>query len=235
MRKQIFAILLILAMLLCGCSRTATDSQKDSTESTAEITEETLESENSLFSSESNPMEVPEESTVSETEEVQPITPETLPDVPEQTVTQVQTTPPAAESPAEEAAKPVVPEQPQETQKPAEAEPQPVPEAPEETKPKAAYDFEFDMEAIKADCIAIGNGMGLHLDTSLTPSNATWWNPVTASQSNQGTTLKQSLESYIKFHTVENLGSYGIDEITDFNIYYEARGNGVYSVYFLFA
>ena len=104
------------------------------------------------------------------------------------------------------------------------------------------YDFtekliedEFDMEAIKADCIDIGKGMGLHLDTSLTPSNATWWNPVTASQSNQGTKLKQDLESYIKFHTVENLGSYGIDEITDFNIYYEARGNGVYSVYFLFA
>jgi len=109
------------------------------------------------------------------------------------------------------------------------------PEAPEETKPKSAYDFEFDMEAIKADCIDIGKGMGLHLDTSLTPSNATWWNPVTASQSNQGTKLKQDLESYIKFHTVENLGSYGIDEITDFNIYYEARGNGVYSVYFLFA
>ena len=95
--------------------------------------------------------------------------------------------------------------------------------------------FEFDMEAIKADCIDIGKGMGLHLDTSLTPSNATWWNPVTASQSNQGTKLKQDLESYIKFHTVENLGSYGIDEVTDFNIYYEARGNGVYSVYFLFA
>lgn len=91
------------------------------------------------------------------------------------------------------------------------------------------------MEAIKADCIDIGKGMGLHLDTSLTPSNATWWNPVTASQSNQGTKLKQDLESYIKFHTVENLGSYGIDEITDFNIYYKARGNGVYSVYFLFA
>ena len=50
-----------------------------------------------------------------------------------------------------------------------------------------------------------------------------------------GLYLKQDLESYIKFHTVENLGSYGIDEITDFNIYYEARGNGVYSVYFLFA
>lgn len=120
--------------------------------------------------------------------------PETLPDVPEQTVSQVQTAPSATESPAEETRKPVAPEKPQEIPKPAETEPQPAPEAPEETKPKSAYDFEFDMEAIKADCIDIGKGMGLHLDTSLTPSNATWWNPVTASQSNQGTKLKQREE-----------------------------------------
>ncbi len=91
------------------------------------------------------------------------------------------------------------------------------------------------MEAIKADCISIGQSMGLCLDTSLTPSNASWWNPVTASRSNQGETLKQSLESYIKFHTAENLSAYGIDEISDFNICCEARGNGEYLVYFLFA
>lgn len=235
MRRKIFAVLLVLTTLLCGCSRNAIENQTDSTESTAEITAETLESESSLFSSESNQTEAPKESTALETEKAQPTMPETLPDVPEQTVSQVQTAPSATESPAEETRKPVAPEKPQEIPKPAETEPQPAPEAPEETKPKSAYDFEFDMEAIKADCIDIGKGMGLHLDTSLTPSNATWWNPVTASQSNQGTKLKQDLESYIKFHTVENLGSYGIDEITDFNIYYEARGNGVYSVYFLFA
>ena len=227
--------MLVLTTLLCGCSRNAIESQTDSTESTAEITAETLESESSLFSSESNQTEAPKESTALETEKAQPTMPETLPDVPEQTVSQVQTAPSATESPADETRKPVAPEKPQEIPKPTETEPQPAPEAPEETKPKSAYDFEFDMEAIKADCIDIGKGMGLHLDTSLTPSNATWWNPVTASQSNQGTKLKQDLESYIKFHTVENLGSYGIDEITDFNIYYEARGNGVYSVYFLFA
>ena len=63
---------------------------------------------------------------------------------------------------------------------------------------KTAYDFEFDMEAIKADCIGVGQSMGLRLDTSLTPSNASWWNPVTASRSNQGEALKQSLERYIK-------------------------------------
>lgn len=106
---------------------------------------------------------------------------------------------------------------------------------PEDTKPKTAYDYEFDIEAVKADCIGIGLDMGLALDSSLTPSNSTWWKPVTASQNNQGEALKQSLERYITFHTVENLGAYGIDEITAFNIYCEARGNGSYSIYFLFA
>ena len=97
------------------------------------------------------------------------------------------------------------------------------------------YDYEIDIEAVKADCISIGLGMGLALDSSLTPSNSTWWNPVTASQNNQGEALKRSLERYITFHTVENLGAYGIDEITVFNICCEARGNGSYSIYFLFA
>ena len=106
---------------------------------------------------------------------------------------------------------------------------------PQEEQPKTAYDFEFDMESIKADCIGIGRSMGLTLDASLTPSNATYWNPVAATQNNQGAALKRNLESYIKFHTPENLGSYGMDEITDFNIYYEARGNGECLIYFLFA
>ena len=120
------------------------------------------------------------------------------------------------------------------TETPPPAPPQPT-AAPEETKPKTAYDYAFDIEAIKADCIGIGQSMGLSLDSSLTPDNAAWWNPVTASQSCQGEALKQSLESYITFHTAANLGSYGMDEITDFNIYCEARGNGEYLIYFLFA
>lgn len=105
----------------------------------------------------------------------------------------------------------------------------------EETKPKTAYDAPFDIEAIKADCIEIGREMGLALDNSLTPDNAAWWNPVTASQSNQGEALKQNLANYITFHTADNLGAYGMDEITNFYIYCEARGNGEYSIYFLFA
>ena len=123
-------------------------------------------------------------------------------------------------------------EKPEKTEPPAEIPPQTVPE---DTKPKTAYDYEFDIETVKENCIGIGLGMGLALDSSFTPSNSTWWKPITASQNNQGEALKQSLERYITFHTVENLGAYGIDKITAFNIYCEARGNGSYSIYFLFA
>ena len=161
------------------------------------------------------------------------------------------TQPRAAETPQpEKPAQPQPTEQPrpQEAKPPATPEPDPTPEpaqepsvetapqpTPEESQPKSAYDYEFDIEAIKADCIAIGQGMGLTVDSSLTPGNATWWNPITASQGNQGTALKRSLESYITFHTAANLSAYGMDEITSFNIYCEARGNGSYSIYFLFA
>lgn len=53
-------------------------------------------------------------------------------------------------------------------------------EPPMETQPKTAYDYEFDINAIRADCIVIGQSMGYTLNTSLNPQNATWWNPVTA-------------------------------------------------------
>lgn len=108
-------------------------------------------------------------------------------------------------------------------------------EPPVEPQPKTAYDYEFDIDAIRADCIAIGQSMGYTLNTSLTPQNATWWNPVTASESKQGSTLRSSLEQYIRFHTVANLGAYGLDEITEFNICCEARSGGAYAIYFVFA
>lgn len=76
--------------------------------------------------------------------------------------------------------------------------------------------------------------MGYTLNTSLTPQNATWWNPVTASKTNQGDTLQTFLERYIRFHTGSYLGAYGLDEITEFNIYCEANGDG-YTIYFVFA
>ena len=148
----------------------------------------------------------------SASQELSPIAPETEPVFTNPPETQPESEPPVETSPVSEL----------ET------------EAPPETEPKTAYDYPFDMDAIRSDCIGIGQGMGLALDGSLTPGNAAWWNPVTASQSNQGTGLKQSLRSYVSFHTPGNLASYGMDEITVFNIYCEPRGNGEYSVYFLF-
>lgn len=234
MRKQIFAVLLALMMTLCGCSNTAIPPTALDTESASEIAD--TESESSSFPSES---ELPEPT--ASTEVTQSTT------APEETAAPPQATTESKEMAAQSAeiketyapenkpanSEPSVPtEMPQETQTPTEA---PKPPATEEAKPKSAYDYEFNIDAIKSDCIGIGQGMGLHLDSSLTSSNATWWNPVTASKSNQGEALKRNLESYIKFHTVENLGSYGLDEITDFNIYCEAKGNGAYAIYFLFA
>lgn len=128
-----------------------------------------------------------------------------------------------SENPKEtEPSKPSEPPAPSETEKPV------------ESQPKTAYDYPFDIDTIRADCIAIGQSMGLTLDTSLTPENANWWNPVTASETSQGSSLKNYLEQYIRFHTIDNLSPYGLDEIIYFNIYCESRGNGVYSIYFLF-
>ena len=123
------------------------------------------------------------------------------------------------------------------TEPPATTEP-PIPaetEPPVDPQPKAAYDYVFDINAIRADCIAIGQSMGYTLNTSLTPENATWWNPVTASESNRSSSLKSALEQYIRFHTVANLSAYGMDEITEFNICCESRGGGSYAIYFVFA
>lgn len=244
MRKQIFAALIVLLMLLTGCSEVSTvpDDMNELVSETERAAD--TEAASSPFSSESMESDAPEEAespdptvapeTAAETEppKEQGKPKDTAPATADPTESQ---TPPASEETAT-TPQPAVSEKSKETPKPAEATPESAPQpTPKETKPKSAYDFEFDIDTIKADCISIGRGMGLSVDSSLTPSNAAWWNPVTASQSSQGTSLKQSLESYIQFHTVENLGAYGIDAITSFNIYCEARGNGVYAIYFLFA
>ena len=223
MRKSIFTAFLVLIMLLSGCADVSTAPTRNveselvtETEAAAEV-----ESTKSIYSSESNESKAPETSAALETAakvtEREPVQSETVKQT--EAVKQIEAETPVTKPTTENNNPP-----------PAEA---PTQAASENTK--TAYDFEFDMVAIKADCISIGQSMGLRLDTSLTPSNASWWNPVTASRSNQGEALKQSLESYIKFHTAENLSAYGIDEISDFNICCEARGNGEYLIYFLFA
>lgn len=251
MKKRMIAGMMLLVLTISGCSAVST-----APTTINELAEETraeaeTESTDSILPSESEKADAPVESKSPEKTE----SPESAA-APEETASQpiAEEAPkapdPAAavssesKQPATEAT-PAPTEQPQTaqqesqaTQPPTETPPPAPPQptaAPEETKPKTAYDYEFDIAAIKADCIGIGQSMGLSLDSSLTPDNAAWWNPVTASQSCQGEALKQNLESYITFHTAANLGSYGMDEITDFNIYCEARGNGEYLIYFLFA
>ena len=152
-------------------------------------------------------------------------------DPPTETEQPKPTEPPAPPAPTErQPTEPPAPTEPP-TEPPAPVETEP----PVETQPKTAYDYEFDINAIRSDCIVIGQGMGYTLNTSLSPQNATWWNPVTASESNQGNGLRSRLEQYIRFHTVENLSAYGLDEITEFNICCESIGGGSYAIYFVFA
>lgn len=243
--------MMLLVLTVSGCSAVST-----APTTINELAEETraeveTESTDSVFPSESEKADAPVESkapeetespesaAAPETAASQPIA-EEAPKAPEPaaSVSSESNQPAAEATPAPTEQPQTAQQEPQATQPTTETPPPAPPQptaAPEETKPKTAYDYEFDIAAIKADCIGIGQSMGLNLDSSLTPDNAAWWNPVTASQSCQGEALKQSLESYITFHTAANLGSYGMDEITDFNIYCEARGNGEYLIYFLFA
>lgn len=251
MKKRMIAGMMLLVLTISGCSAVST-----APTTINELAEETraeaeTESTDSILPSESEKADAPVESKAPEETESpesaaapeetasQPIA-EEAPKVPDPAaaVSSESKQPAAEATPAPTEQPQTAQQEPQETQPTTETPPPAPPQptaAPEETKPKTAYDYEFDIAAIKADCIGIGQSMGLSLDSSLTPDNAAWWNPVTASQSCQGEALKQSLESYITFHTAANLGSYGMDEITDFNIYCEARGNGEYLIYFLFA
>lgn len=251
MKKRMIAGMVLLVLTISGCSAVST-----APTTINELAEETraeaeTESTDNILPSESEKADAPVESKAPEETESpqsaaapeetasQPIAEEApkAPD-PAAAVSSESKQPAAEATPASTEQPQTAQQEPQATQTPTETPPPAPPQptaAPEETKPKTAYDYAFDIEAIKADCIGIGQSMGLSLDSSLTPDNAAWWNPVTASQSCQGEALKQSLESYITFHTAANLGSYGMDEITDFNIYCEARGNGEYLIYFLFA
>ena len=251
MKKRIIAGMMLLVLTISGCSAVSTApttinelAEETRAEAETESTDSILPSESEkadapVESKSPEETESPESAAAPETAASQPIAEEApkAPD-PAATVSSESKQPAAETTPIPTEQPQTAQQEPQATQPPTETPPPAPPQptaAPEETKPKTAYDYEFDIAAIKADCIGIGQSMGLSLDSSLTPDNAAWWNPVTASQSCQGEALKQSLESYITFHTAANLGLYGMDEITDFNIYCEARGNGEYLIYFLFA
>lgn len=106
---------------------------------------------------------------------------------------------------------------------------------PQETppQPKSIYDFEFDIDAIRAELIALGEGMGLTHSGDLTPDNASWSTPVTASVDFQGENLKSRLKDYVQ-SMPELITAYGGNPIQYFTIYAEPLGGGSYRIYFLY-
>jgi len=127
-----------------------------------------------------------------------------------------------------------------EPETPAVTEPTPTPEpVPEEPPaPKSIYDYEFDVDAIRSELIALGQSMGLTHITSddgiaCTPDNCSWASPITASQSLQGENLKRALQSYVS-SMPSIVTAYGGGPLEYFTIYVRSNGGGSYTFYFLY-
>ncbi len=106
---------------------------------------------------------------------------------------------------------------------------------PQETppQPKSIYDYEFDIEAIRAELIVVGEGMGLTHSGDLTPDTASWSTPVTASSDFQGANLERRLKDYVQ-SMPGLITAYGGNQIEYFTIYAEPLGGGSYRFYFLY-
>ena len=107
---------------------------------------------------------------------------------------------------------------------------------PQETTPesKSIYDYEFDIDAIRAELIAVGEeGMGLTHSGDLTPDTASWSTPVTASADFQGANLERRLKDYVR-SMPGLITAYGGNQIEYFTIYAEPLGGGSYRFYFLY-
>lgn len=113
---------------------------------------------------------------------------------------------------------------------------EPEPASAEESR--SIYDYEFDVEAIRAELISLGESMGLSHITSdggiaCTPDTCSWASPITASQSLQGENLKRALQSYVS-SMPSIVSSYGGGAISYFTIYVQDNGGGSYTFYFLY-
>ncbi len=217
-----FCLTIVFAALLCCCG----SEQNDLPSSTVQ---------NEVFSSASKQAE-PENS------ESQDMT-ETASEMPQTSFPAIKE--PETVAPPETRVEPTQAEtkQPQEKtdapKAPATTEPPAKTETPTEpVKPKTAYDYAFDIEAIRSDLIAVGQSMGLtHITnddgTEITPSNSSWATPVTASKSFQGENLKRKLTDYVQ-SMQSILSAYGGATIEYFTIYIEPLDGGSYRIYFLY-
>lgn len=253
MKMKASALLLagVIVISLAGCSgqKTAaqdgiqTASNPSVTAATADVTSGTTEEEKSddISAAESSEPETPPDT--AKPEETQPATEPAKTAQTEAPKTEAQTAALETETvkPAESETEPETEKQTEivQEQTPPAREPETSAEEPTQPdKPKSAYDYAFDVEAIRNDLIAIGEGMGLtHITTDegnpITPDNASWGNPITASQSYQGESLKRKLTEYVQ--TMPGLiTAYGGGTIEYFTIYVQDNGNGSYTFYFLY-
>lgn len=236
-----FGLVLIFLTSMCGCNAEKADilessdiadcSSSVSNTETSDETDTTVKSE-------------PEKLTETAITTSEPISEsnETAPIESKEPVETEETDIPAApktETPKPEAPKPPVSEETKEPEKPVQPEKEPPAEQPtEEVKPKTAYDYEFDIEAIRSDLISLVCSMGLtHITTddgtTITPDNASWATPVTASESFQGERLKRKLTDYVQ-SMPDIITAYGGAPIEYFTIYIEPLGSGSYRIYFLY-
>lgn len=235
----IFAMLLLFA--LTGCNNTPQTEKMPEPFSFSESSEQTSEQDTLPANTEKQEVETTPEPTQStepaETQSTTEVrdTESSKPKEPEQTA--VQTSAPQDEPPQKtESETPTVtpeteappPAPPVQTETTESAPPQKTP-----PQPKSIYDYEFDIDAICAELIAVGEGMGLTHSGDLTPENASWATPVTASADFQGENLKRRLKDYVQ-SMPELITAYGGNPIQYFTIYAEPLGGGSYRIYFLY-
>lgn len=242
MKSKITVILTILLLFaLAGCNNTPQTEKMPEPFSFSESNEQTSESDTLPAAEETKEVEPtpgPMQSTKpAETESTTESgsTESSKPKEPEQTA--IQTSAPQDEPPQKtESETPIATP---ETEAPPPAPPVQTETAesvpPQETppQPKSIYDYEFDIDAIRAELIAVGEGMGLTHSGDLTPDNASWATPVTASADFQGENLKRRLKDYVQ-SMPELITAYGGNPIQYFTIYAELLGGGSYRIYFLY-
>lgn len=245
MKKALIFTLAVLVVLLAGCGVMPADEKESATQSQTvsfpagnetvsgqkptEAAKETetpvqTEEEKSSKASGSEIEETPQPTEQPKKEAPKSEAPQSQAPKAETTQTEQKPTQPPAET------KPVQEET--VSQSPKESEPEPT-APPEPAKPKSIYDYEFDVEAIRQELLGIGTGMGLTIDSSLTPDTASWGNPVTASKDFQGTSLERSLKDYVR-SMPGLITAYGGSPIQYFTIYAENLGGGSYRFYFLY-
>lgn len=242
MKKRIAVLTAMLLVLgLTGCNNTTAKNNPPEPFSSSESNEISSDTDTFPATEETSEVEQTPESTQStepaETQSTAEVrdTESSKPKEPEQTA--VQTSAPQDEpSQKTESETPTVtpetetppPAPPVQTETTESAPPQETP-----PQPKSIYDYEFDIDAIRAELIAVGEGMGLTHSGDLTPDTASWSTPVTASADFQGANLERRLKDYVQ-SMPGLITAYGGNPIQYFTIYAEPLGGGSYRIYFLY-